>query len=79
MTGKQLSRANKLHEKIIKTEKIINDLQNGYMNSINTVSFRGGKEDSLHVVFSKDDELHSIIINYFQNQLSVLQKEFEKS
>lgn len=79
MTSEQLSKANKLHEKIIKTEKMINDLQNGYMNSIKAVNYRvNNKEDSSCVTFSEDDKLHAMILNYFKNQLSELQQEFER-
>lgn len=78
MTSKQLSKANKLHEEIVKTEKMINDLQNGYMNSIKAVNYRvNNKEDSSCVTFSEGDELHTIILNYFKNHLETLQKEFE--
>lgn len=79
MTGEQLSKANKLHEEIIKTEKMIKDLQNGYMNSIKAVNYRANnKEDSSCVTFSEGDKLHTMILNYFRNQLSVLHQEFEK-
>lgn len=79
MTSEQLSKANKLHEKIIKTEKMINDLQNGYMNSIKAVNYRvNNKEDSSCVTFSEGDKLHAMILNYFKNQLSELQQEFER-
>lgn len=78
MTDERLSMANKLHEKIKDTTKIIADLQNGYMNTINAVSFCGEKKDNSCVTFSKGDELHTMILNYFRNQLSVLQQEFER-
>lgn len=78
MTKEHLSKANELHKQIKETVKMIDDLQNGYMNSIRAVSFRGEKEDSSCVVFSQSDELHSLILNYFQNHLSALQQEFER-
>lgn len=78
MTNEHLSKANEIHKKIIETEKMIKDLQNGYMNSINAVSFRGEKEDSSCVTFGQGDELHALIITYFRQKLSELQQEFER-
>lgn len=77
MTNEQFSKANELHEKIKETAKMISDLQNGYMNSIKAVSFRGEKEDNSCIAFSQGDELHALILNHFRNQLSELQQEFE--
>lgn len=78
MTKEHLSKANELHKQIKETAKMISDLRNGYMNSIKVVSFRGEKEDSSCIVFSQGDELHTLILNHFENQLSALQQEFEK-
>lgn len=77
MTDEQFSKANKLHEKIKETTKMINDLQSCYMNTIKAINYRGEREDSSCIVFSKGDELHSAILNYFKNHLETLQKEFE--
>lgn len=79
MTNEYLSKANELHEKIKETTKMIADLQNSYMNSIKAVNYRDNvTDDSSYVTFSKGDELHTMILNYFRNQLSVLQQEFER-
>ena len=77
MTNEQLSKANGLHRKITETKKMIADLQNGYMNTIRATSYSGDKEDSSCMTFSRSDELHRLILDYFNNQLVVLQDEFE--
>lgn len=53
--------------------------QSSYMYSIKAINYRGNtKEDSSCVTFSEGDELHTMILNYYRNQLSALQQKFER-
>ena len=82
MTTEKLNKSIELQSKVGKTEHMVKSLQNGYGNIIKSYDYESGlfgeyKSNDVFVNFSIGDELHTIILDYFKNELEKLKKEFE--
>lgn len=82
MTDEQIVKAIRLREKIDEAEKRIKDFQKSSPNVIKSLyspSHRdNAREECFCLIFDREDQLYSLILHHFQNQLLELQQEFEK-
>ena len=77
MNVEQLNKANKLLIEIEHTKKMISSLQAPYTNAIRANSYNSGKETTEVHLFESDSKLSKLLINYFNDVLAELQKEFD--
>lgn len=77
MNYDQLTKGQKMYDKILELKKFIRVLQNGYVNSIIGWDY-SLKSDGEKISFSLDGELREIVIEYMKSQLKKLEEEFEK-